>query len=71
MLHAENQDRLYLIAQSEEQQNAGVGSLAFNVLRTATGWCIARAGWAPTCGFAGDGFADWGECVLDFYSEAA
>ena len=30
MLHAQNQDRLYLIAQSEEQE-ALIGSLAFNV----------------------------------------
>ena len=30
MLHAHNQDRLYLIAQSDEQE-ALVGSLAFNV----------------------------------------
>ncbi len=30
MLHAQNQDRLYLIAQSDEQE-ALIGSLAFNV----------------------------------------
>ena len=30
MLHAQNQDRLYLISQSDEQE-ALVGSLAFNV----------------------------------------
>ena len=30
MLHAENQDRLYLITPSDEQQTL-VGSLAFNV----------------------------------------
>lgn len=49
MLHAENQDRLYLITATDEQQ-ALVGSLAFNV-RIVTGWCIAP--WAdtsmPTC----------------------
>ena len=39
MLHAENQDRLYLVAQSDEQQ-ALIDGLAINV-RIASGWSIA------------------------------
>jgi hypothetical protein len=68
MLHAENQDRLYLIAQSEEQQNL-VGSLAFNV---------QDRHWLVYCALGGHEHADLpetdlltGVSVLDFYSEAA
>jgi hypothetical protein len=68
MLHAENQDRLYLIAQSEEQQNL-VGSLAFNV---------QDRHWLVYCALGGHQHADLpemdlltGVSVLDFYSEAA
>jgi hypothetical protein len=68
MLHAENQDRLYLIAQSDEQQNL-VGSLAFNV---------QDRHWLVYCALGGQQPADLpetdlltGVSVLDFYSEAA
>jgi hypothetical protein len=42
MLHAENQDRLYLINHSDEQQASSAASPS--TFRTAIGWCIAR--WA-------------------------
>ena len=65
MLHAENQDRLYLIAQSDEQQ-ALVGSLAFNV---------QDRHWLVYCALGGHQHADLpetdlltGVSVLDFYS---
>jgi hypothetical protein len=68
MLHAENQDRLYLIAQSDEQQNL-VGSLAFNV---------QDCHWLVYCALGGHQHADLpetdlltGVSVLEFYSEAA
>ena len=68
MLHAENQDRLYLIAQSDEQQTL-VGSLAFNV---------QDRHWLVYCALGGHQHADLpetdlltGVSVLDFYSEAA
>ncbi|EJM76807.1 hypothetical protein PMI31_01065 [Pseudomonas sp. GM55] len=68
MLHAENQDRLYLITPSEEQQ-ALVGSLAFNV---------QDRHWLVYCALGGHQHADLpetdlltGVSVLDFYSEAA
>ncbi|MCY1177670.1 hypothetical protein D9M73_179860 [compost metagenome] len=68
MLHAENQDRLYLIIPSEEQQ-ALVGSLAFNV---------QDRHWLVYCALGGHQHADLpetdlltGVSVLDFYSQAA
>ena len=68
MLHAENQDRLYLIAPSDEQQTL-VGSLAFNV---------QDRHWLVYCALGGHQHADLpetdlltGVSVLDFYSEAA
>jgi hypothetical protein len=68
MLHAENQDRLYLIAQNDEQQ-ALVGSLAFNV---------QDRHWLVYCALGGHQHADLpetdlltGVSVLDFYSQAA
>ena len=68
MLHAENQDRLYLIAQSDEQQ-ALIGSLAFNV---------QDRHWLVYCALGGHQHADLpetdlltGVSVLDFYSQAA
>lgn len=68
MLHAENQDRLYLIAPSEEQE-ALVGGLAFNV---------QDRHWLVYCALAGHQHADFpeldlltGVSVLDFYVEAA
>jgi len=68
MLHAENQDRLYLITPSEEQQ-ALVGSLAFNV---------QDRHWLVYCALGGHQHADLpetdlltGVSVLDFYSQAA
>jgi hypothetical protein len=68
MLHAENQDRLYLIAQSDEQQ-ALVGSLAFNV---------QDRHWLVYCALGGHQHADLpetdlltGVSVLDFYCQAA
>jgi hypothetical protein len=68
MLHAENQDRLYLIAPSEEQQ-ALVGALAFNV---------QDRHWLVYCALDGHQHADLpetdlltGVSMLDFYVEAA
>ncbi|PTR29189.1 hypothetical protein C8K63_10166 [Pseudomonas sp. GV085] len=68
MLHAENQDRLYLITPSDEQQ-ALVGSLAFNV---------QDRHWLVYCALGGHQHADLpemdlltGVSVLDFYSQAA
>jgi hypothetical protein len=63
MLHAENQDRLYLINHSDEQQ-ALVGSLAFNV---------QDRHWLVYCALGGHQHADLPEAdlltgvsVLDF-----
>ena len=68
MLHAENQDRLYLITPSDEQQIL-VGSLAFNV---------QDRHWLVYCALGGHQHADLpetdlltGVSVLDFYSQAA
>jgi hypothetical protein len=68
MLHAENQDRLYLINHSEEQQTL-VGSLAFNV---------QDRHWLVYCALGGHQHADLPEAdlltgvsILDFYSQAA
>ncbi|MBW8358000.1 MULTISPECIES: hypothetical protein [unclassified Pseudomonas] len=68
MLHAENQDRLYLIAPSEEQQ-ALVGALAFNV---------QDRHWLVYCALGGHQHADLpetdlltGVSILDLYVEAA
>jgi hypothetical protein len=68
MLHAENQDRLYLIAPSDEQQNL-VGSLSFNVQDRR---------WLVYCALGGHQHEDLPEMdlltgisVLDFYSQAA
>ncbi|WWL46271.1 hypothetical protein V5O39_29985 [Pseudomonas parakoreensis] len=65
MLHAENQDRLYLITPSDEQQSL-VGSLAFNV---------QDRHWLVYCALGGHQHADLpetdlltGVSVLDFYS---
>ncbi|MDQ0979134.1 hypothetical protein QFZ45_002312 [Pseudomonas synxantha] len=49
MLHAQNQDRLYLIAQSDEQE-ALIGSLAFNVQdRHWLVYCALAGTSMPTC----------------------
>jgi len=68
MLHAENQDRLYLISPSEEQQNL-VGSLSFNV---------QDRHWLVYCALGGHQHADLPEAdlltgisVLELYSQAA
>jgi hypothetical protein len=68
MLHAENQDRLYLISHSDEQQ-ALVGGLAFNV---------QDRHWLVYCALGGHQHADLpetdlltGVSMLDFYVEAA
>ncbi len=68
MLHAQNQDRLYLIAPSDEQE-ALVGSLAFNV---------QDRHWLVYCALGGHQHADLpeldlltGVSVLDFYVETA
>ena len=68
MLHAENQDRLYLIAQSDEQQ-ALIDGLAFNVQDRQ---------WLVYCALGGHAHDDLPEIdgqtgisVLDFYVEAA
>ncbi|MGF6666392.1 hypothetical protein ABIA53_000062 [Pseudomonas monsensis] len=68
MLHAENQDRLYLITPYEEQQSL-VGGLAFNV---------QDRHWLVYCALGGHQHADLpetdlltGVSVLDFYSQAA
>ena len=65
MLHAQNQDRLYLIAQSEEQE-ALIGSLAFNV---------QDRHWLVYCALGGHQHADLpeldlltGVSMLDFMS---
>ena len=68
MLHAENQDRLYLISPSEEQE-ALIGGLAFNV---------QDRHWLVYCALGGHQHADLpetdlltGVSMLDFYVEAA
>lgn len=68
MLHAQNQDRLYLIAPSEEQE-ALVGSLAFNV---------QDRHWLVYCALGGHAHADlpetdWltGVSLLDFAIDTA
>lgn len=68
MLHAENQDRLYLIAPSDEQQ-ALVDASSFNV---------QDRHWLVYCALGGHQHADLPEAdlltgvsVLDFYNEAA
>ncbi|WP_300627741.1 hypothetical protein [Pseudomonas sp.] len=68
MLHAQNQDRLYLIAPSDEQE-ALIGSLAFNV---------QDRHWLVYCALAGQSHADLpeldlftGVSMLDFYVETA
>lgn len=64
MLHAQNQDRLYLIAPSDEQE-ALIGGLAFNVQDRR---------WLVYCALGGHQHADLpeldvltGVSVLDFY----
>ena len=68
MLHAHNQDRLYLIAQSEEQE-ALIDSLAFNV---------QDRHWLVYCALGGHQHADLpetdlltGVSVLDFGIDTA
>lgn len=68
MLHAENQDRLYLISPSDEQE-ALIGGLAFNV---------QDRHWLVYCALGGHQHADLpetdlltGVSMLDFYDEAA
>ncbi|WP_338724516.1 hypothetical protein V9L16_08795 [Pseudomonas tolaasii] len=68
MLHAQNQDRLYLIAQNDEQE-ALVGGLAFNV---------QDRHWLVYCALGGHQHTDLpeldlltGVSVLDFYVETA
>ncbi|MFW9266163.1 hypothetical protein J3P80_20585 [Pseudomonas sp. D2-30] len=68
MLHAENQDRLYLISPSDEQQNL-VDSLSFNV---------QDRHWLVYCALGGHSHADLPETdlltgisVLELYSQAA
>ena len=68
MLHAQNQDRLYLIAQSDEQE-ALIGSLAFNV---------QDRHWRVYCALGGHQHADLpeldeltGVSMLDFYVDTA
>jgi len=68
MLHAQNQDRLYLIAPSDEQE-ALIGGLAFNV---------QDRHWLVYCALAGHPHADWpeldlltGVSMLDFYVDTA
>ncbi|KIH81391.1 hypothetical protein [Pseudomonas batumici] len=68
MLHAENQDRLYLIAPSDEQQ-ALVDAMSFNV---------QDRHWLVYCALGGHQHADLpetdlltGVSVLDLYVEAA
>ncbi|MFO2465032.1 hypothetical protein OOJ96_14565 [Pseudomonas sp. 15FMM2] len=68
MLHAQNQDRLYLITPSDEQETL-IGSLAFNVQDRR---------WLVYCALGGHEHADLpeldlltGVSVLDFYVEAA
>ena len=68
MLHAENQDRLYLIAPSDEQQ-ALIEGLAFNV---------QDRHWLVYCALSGHAHADLpetdmftGVSRLELYAEAA
>ena len=68
MLHAKNQDRLYLIAQSDEQQEL-IDALAFNV---------QDRHWPVYCALGGhvhhdlpDMDQDTGFSFLDFYQQAA
>ncbi|KPY08882.1 hypothetical protein ALP73_02109 [Pseudomonas coronafaciens pv. garcae] len=68
MLHANNQDRLYLIAQSDEQQEL-IDGLAFNV---------QDRHWLVYCALGGhvhhdlpDLDQDTGFSFLDFYQQAA
>ncbi|KRP64164.1 hypothetical protein [Pseudomonas orientalis] len=68
MLHAKNQDRLYLIAPSDEQE-ALIGGLAFNV---------QDRHWLVYCALAGHAHADLpeldsltGVSMLDFYVDTA
>jgi hypothetical protein len=68
MLHAQNQDRLYLIAQSEEQE-ALIGGLAFNV---------QDRHWLVYCALGGHQHADLPEAdlltgvgMLDFCIDSA
>jgi hypothetical protein len=68
MLHAQNQDRLYLIAPSDEQE-ALIDALAFNVQDRT---------WLVYCALGGHQHSDWPELdantgisVLDFHIEAA
>ncbi|GFM83962.1 hypothetical protein PSCICO_45300 [Pseudomonas cichorii] len=68
MLHANNQDRLYLIAQSDEQQEL-VDALAFNV---------QDRHWLVYCALGGhqhhdlpDMDLETGLSFLDFYQQAA
>ena len=68
MLHAQNQDRMKLNAQSDEQE-ALIGSLAFNV---------QDRNWLVSCALGGHQHADLpeldgltGVSVLDFYVDTA
>jgi len=68
MLHAENQDRLYLVTQSDEQQ-ALIDGLAINVQDRQ---------WLVYCALGGHAHQDLpevdmltGVSVLDFHIEAA
>ena len=68
MLHAQNQDRLYLITQSDEQE-ALIGSLAFNV---------QDRHWLVYCALGGHQHADLpetdlltGVSLLDFCIDSA
>ncbi len=68
MLHAQNQDRLYLIAPSDEQE-ALIDALAFNV---------QDRHWLVYCALGGHQHEDWPELdagtgisLLDFSVEAA
>ncbi|WPP00687.1 hypothetical protein SFA35_04735 [Pseudomonas sp. HR96] len=54
MLHAQNQDRLYLIAPSDEQQ-ALIDALAFNVQDRQ---------WVVYCALGGHQHRDWPEVDL-------
>jgi hypothetical protein len=68
MLHANNQDRLYLIAPSDEQE-ALIDALAFNV---------QDRHWLVYCALGGHAHHDWPDVDLDtgytflsFYQQAA
>ncbi len=68
MLHAHNQDRLYLIAPSDEQE-ALIDALAFNV---------QDRHWLVYCALGGHAHHDWpdvdldtGYSFLNFYQQAA